>query len=255
MKNKLFPILFLCPITAGLCGASLRAAQLKLSAEGGAISSPTNGLVIICVIALLMALIAAFISKGGITFTSRLRETALPIVSFAGAAFLLVYAAMLLFGLRYEFVATDLVLALFALYSAVSFIVLGKYRLIERDSTAYCIFSAVPAFWAAFLLILTFRDKISDPVISNYIFLILSYISILFFCYGVAAHILGKNRKHVCVFSCFAGIFFIFTELFSLLFAGEFASVTGTKLSELFPLFAFLVIMPLYTTEIVAKKD
>lgn len=250
MKNKLFPILFLFPITAGFCGASLRAAQLKAFASGAQnLSSPTNGLVIVSAIALLMGLIAALLLKNGINFSSRLREPALSAVSFAGAIFLLVHTAFLLFSLRESFRATDLILALFSVYSAVSFIVLGKYRLRERDSSAYCIFSAVPAFWAAFLLILTFRDKISDPIISNYIFLILSYISILFFSYSVAAHILGKNRKLVAVFSCFSGIFFIFTEIFSLIFSGEF-----TFSVELLPLFAFLILMPLYTAEII-KKD
>ncbi len=250
MKNKLFPILFLFPVTAGLCGASLRATQIKALASGTQnLSAPTYGLVIVSVIALLMGLIAALLLKNGINFSYRFHKTALFGASYIGAIVLLVHAAFLLFALRENFKATDLILALFSVYSAVSFIVLGKYSLCERDSSAYCIFSAVPAFWAAFLLILTFRDKISDPIISNYIFLILSYISILFFSYSVAAHILGKNRKLVSVFSCFSGIFFIFTEIFSLIFSGEFAFSV-----ELLPLFAFLILMPLYTAEII-KKD
>ena len=251
MKNKLFPILFLFPITAGICGASLRANQLKALADGEQnLSTATYGLIIVSVIAIFMALVAALLLKNGITFSCRFQKTALLGASFGGAVVLLAHAAFLLFALQESFRATDLILALFSIYSAVSFIVLGKYSLCERDSSAYCIFSAVPAFWSAFLLILTFRDKIADPIISNYIFLILSYISILFFSYSVTAHILGKNRKLVSVISCFSGIFFIFTEILSLFFAWEFTFSVGHL-----PLLAFLILMPLYTAEILKDKE
>ena len=67
MKNKLFPILFLFPITAGLCGASLRATQLKAFAdEAQNLSAPTSGLVIVSVIALFMAFIASQLLKNGV---------------------------------------------------------------------------------------------------------------------------------------------------------------------------------------------
>ena len=250
MKNKLFPILFLFPITAGFCGASLRATQLKALADGAHnLAAPTYGLIIVSVIAIFLALVAALLLKNGINFSCRFHDSALLGVSSVGAVILLLHAAFLLFALKDNFRATDLILALFSLYSAVSLIVLGKYNLAERESSAYCIFSAVPAFWAAFLLILSFRDKISDPIISNYIFLILSYISILFFLYSVTAHVLGKNRKFISVFSCFSGIFFILTEVFSLIFSGEFVLK-----AELLPLFAFIVLMPLYTAKINKKN-
>ena len=256
MKNKLFPILFAFPVTAGLCAATLRASILKHSPEEfSAVTSVMYGLVAVCIIATLMAVIAAFLLKGGIQFSSGIVSNLLPQSHGICAAVILIYAVLSLLPLRFEFDATKLVLALFSVYCAVALLVLGKYRLAARDETSYCIFSAVPAFWACFMIILAFRDKVSDPIISNYVFLILSYISILFFCYSLSAHVLGKKRKSFTAFSCFVGIFFILTEIFSLLFSGAFATFGVENVRELLPLVAFLVLIPSATAEILRKKD
>lgn len=257
MKNKLkfLPILFAFPLTTGLCGASLRVTQLNQSVEN-AMSSPSfYGLVIVCVIALLMALISAFLLKSGIEYTSVFLDKALPAASFVSAAIILVYAAILALSLTESFSALTIIMVLLSVYACVSFIALGKYRLRERETTPYCIFSAVPVFWICFVLIITFRSKIADPIISNYVFLILSYISILFFGYATCAHVLGKKRKHIAVFSCFVGIFFILIELLAPLFGDGYSLMTRTEISELLPLLAYLVIMPFYTAEIVRKKN
>lgn len=257
MKNrpKFLPILFALPLAAGLCGASLRATYLNYPIETAAGAPAFYGLSIVCVIALLMSVIAAFLLKSGIEYSSVFLTKALPIASFVGAAILLAYAVTLIVSLADRFSALTLILALLSVYACVSFIALGRHRLAERDDTAYCIFSAVPVFWICFVLIITFREKITDPVISNYVFLILAYISILFFGYATSAHVLGKNRKHVAVFSCFIGIFFILIELISPLFTGNYALMSLSDISELLPLLAFLVIMPFYTAEIVRKKN
>ncbi len=253
MKNRLkfLPILFLLPLTAGLCAASLRATQLNYPIEAASSAPSFYGLVIICVIALLMAVIAALLLKNGIEYTSVFLTKALPIASFVSAACILAYAGTLIVSLAGSFSVLTLVLVLLSVYACVSFIALGRHRLAEREDTAYCIFSAVPVFWVCFMLIVTFREKIADPIISNYVFLILAYISILVFGYSTCAHVLGKKRKHIAVFSCFVGIFFILIELLVPLFAD-----TATfAISELLPLLAFLVIMPFYTAEIVRKKN
>ncbi len=257
MKNKLkfLPILFLLPLTAGLCGASLRTTQLKQSVETAASSPSFYGLIIVCIIALLMAVIAAFLLKNGIEYTSVFLTKALPIASFVGAAIILVYVGGLVLSLIESFSTLTLIIALLSVYACVSFIALGRYRLGERENTPYCIFSAVPVFWICFVLIITFRGKIADPTISNYVFLILAYISVLFFGYATCAHVLGKKRKHVAVFSCFVGIFFILVELLSPLFGNGYSLLTRSEIGELLPLLAFLVIMPFYTAEIVRKKN
>ena len=257
MKNKLkfLPLLFALPLTTGICGASLHAAQQSLPIESAANSSPLYGLIIVSIVALLMAVIAAFLLKKGVDYSSVFLTKALPTASFVSAAIILLYAGILIFSLFEGFSGLTLVIALLSVYACVSIIALGKYKLAERDDQSYCIFSAVPVFWIAFILVVTFREKIADPIISNYVFLILSYISILLFGYATCAHVLGKKRKHIAVFACFIGIFFILVELLTPLFGEGYSFATAFDAKDLLPLLAFLVIMPFYTAEITRKKD
>ncbi|MBQ4544220.1 MAG: hypothetical protein II996_01450 [Oscillospiraceae bacterium] len=258
MKNKLFSVMFALPVTAGICGALLRSWQIRYAydAETGILQSGnliTYGLVAVCVIAALMAVIAAFLLKRGLPLpadkTGSISSAALSVA----AVVVLAYAGMIFWSLREGFSGVQLVLALFSVYCSVALLVMGKYRMQERDSTAYCVFSAVPVFWACFMLILTFREKIADPIIANYVPLILSYISILFFCYSIAAHVLGKNKKHVAVFSCFIGVFFMLLELISFFASNGAVGMSLEKVREMLPLVAFLVLMPATCAEIVRK--
>lgn len=256
MKNKLFPVLFAFPITAGICAASIHSTQLRHLEKADISAFPlTYGLIAVCCIAIFMALIAAFLLKNGISFSPKFMSVALPVSMWAGAVFILLYAFFTLLPLRYEFRATDLILALFALYSAISLIVLGKYRIADRDSAAYSVFSCVPTFWAAFMTILTFRNNVTEPVILNYVFLVLSYISILFFSYSLAAHALGKGKKTVAVFSCFMGIFFIIVEVLSPILAIGFEAFDLQKVTEILPMVAYLLFMPFATAEILKKNN
>ncbi len=258
MKNRLFPSLFALPVVTGICGALLRASQLKdaYDAETGILRSGepvTYGLVAVCVIAALIALLAAFLLKNGVEIKSAKFQKGLSVSTAVSSALVLVYAAMTLYTLLDEFATPTLILGLISVYCAVAFLVLAKYSFAERDDVAYCVFSAVPAFWACFMLILAFRDKISDPIIANYVPMIFSYLSILMFCYSVAAHILGKNKKHVAVFTCFFGIFFILMELLSPLFAGGLVEINAATIRYLLPQLAFLLLMPAVTAHIIKK--
>ena len=258
MKNKLFSSLFALPIVTGICGALLRASQLKhaYDAETGILRSGepvTYGLVAVCVIAALIALLAAFLLKNGVEIKSPKFLKGLFLSTVAASSLILVYAAMTLYSLIDEYNTPTLVLGLISVYCAIAFLVLAKYSYAERDDVSYCIFSAVPAFWACFMLILAFRDKISDPIIANYVPMIFSYLSILMFCYSVAAHILGKNKKHVAIFTCFFGIFFILTELLSPFFAAGLVEINAENIRYLLPQLAFLLLMPAVTAEVVKK--
>ena len=258
MKNKLFPSLFALPVVTGICGALLRASQLQhaYDAETGILRSGepvTYGLVAVCVIAALIALLAAFLLKNGFEFKSPKLQKYLLFSSVAASVVILIYAAMTLYALLDEFSVPVLILGLISVYCAAALLVLAKYAFAERDDISYCIFSAVPAFWACFMLILAFRDKISDPIIANYVPMMFSYLSILMFCYSVAAHILGKNKKHVAIFTCFFGIFFILMELLSPLFAGELAGINSENIRYLLPQLAFLLLMPAVTAHIIKK--
>lgn len=259
MKNKLFPILFAFPVTTGICGAILRAYQFRnaFDPQTGILKSgepATYGFIAVCIIAALMAVIAAFLLKSGLEIKSNKFESVLTAAMSVSAVVILAHAGIILFSLRDEFDLTQLILALFSIYCAVSLLVMGKYHMAELNSTVYCVFSAVPVFWACFLLILTFREKISDPVISNYVPLIFSYICILFFTYAMAAHILGKKKKHVAVFACFLGLFFILTELLSPFLLKELSAFDTAKIREFLPQLAFLILMPCTCAQIVRKK-
>lgn len=258
MKNKLFSSLFLLPVVTGICGALLRASQLKhaYDAETGILRSgepSTYGLVAVCVIAALLAVLAAFLFRGGVEIKSSKLEKGLFISTAVASAVLLVYSGMTLYPLLEDFNTASLILVLISIYCAISLLILAKFSFAERDDTAYCVFSAVPSFWACFMLILAFRDKISDPIIANYVPMIFSYLSILTFCYCIAAHILGKNKKHVAVFSCFFGIFFILTDILSPVFAADFAEMSFENIRYLLPQLAFLILMPAGTAQIIKK--
>ncbi len=258
MKNKLFPILFAFPVTTGICGAILRAYQFRnaFDPQTGILKSgdpATYGFISVCIIAAFMAVIASFLLKSGIEIKSKKFDSLLTVAMSVSAVFILAHAGIILFSLCDEFDLTQLILALFSVYCSVSLLIMGKYRMAERNSIAYCVFSAVPVFWACFLLILTFREKISDPVISNYVPLIFSYICILFFTYSMAAHILGKKKKHVAVFACFLGLFFILTELISPFLSKGLVAFDTTKICEFLLQLAFLILMPCTCAQIVRK--
>lgn len=258
MKNKLFPFLFLFPLVTGVCGALLRATQLRYAYEpaSGILQSghpATYGLVTVCIIAFVMALISAFISKDGTDASMPIAEPCASFSAIASAIIILAYAGFIFYSLTESFDVAELILALLSVYCSVSLIVMGKYRFAERDSSAYCIFSAVPVFWACFLLIISFREKTADPIIANYVPLIFGYIAILFFSYGMAAHILGRTKKSVTVFSCFIGIFFILAELLTPVFANRYDIITLSWVREALPLLAFLILMPCTSLQIIKK--
>ena len=261
MKNKIFPLTLLFPAVAGLCGAFLRGEQIKeaYTLNNGFISGNSSfavGLLILCTLVFLIAIGAAFF----FTKWFRLSSNDVPKINvffpfWISGTIILVYAGIVLFALFEEFSTVNLILGLFSIYCAVSLFVLGRYKMLERENTAYCIMSSVPVFWAAFILILTFREKISDPVICDYVFNIFAYLSILFTAYTITAHTLGKNKKSITVFTCFCSIFFFLIEIVSPFFTGDTTSVNVSKITELLPQLAFLILIPCVTIEVFRKKQ
>lgn len=242
MKKLYFPF-FALSVLFGIAGAFLRARLLENANE-------TTPLLILFAAALVVSIVFAILFKKVKAEVSESRGNICLFPFAISALLILAYAGMLAFSLREKLEPVEVVLALLSLYCAVSLLVIGKYNLAERDGTAYCTFAAVPVFWACFMLIISFREKISDPVISNYILLIFTYIAILFFAYGIAAHLLGKNKKHVAVIACFMGISLILTDAGSSLIVGD----TVMRLREILPQLAFLVMMPFATFEIIEKR-
>lgn len=263
MKNRWFPILIVMPVVTGICGAILRAAQLTraFDAETGVLKSGsplTAALVAVSVIAVMMALISAFVLKNGVTSAPNGKASSIELFSTISAVLIIADAGVGIFGLRNKFDAVELIFSLLSVYCAVAIIVMGKYRMEERDSVPYSVFAAVPVFWACFLLILTFREKIADPIIADYAMLIFSYICILLFLYALAAHLLGRSRFAVMIFSCFVGMYFIIVELLSPVVAAfmmpSYDFVMHIDIRELLPQLALLVFMPSAASLIVRRR-
>ncbi|MBR5542885.1 MAG: hypothetical protein IKU65_02165 [Oscillospiraceae bacterium] len=258
MKSRFFPALFALPATAGICAAYLKAMHISHS-EAGAFEAIVGeaasvGFSAVCIIAVLMALVAAFILKNGVAFRSGKTEAAAKAALSVCAVLILAYAGTLLISLRNGFEAITLILGLLSIYCAVSFFVMAKHSLAVCDSVAYCVCSAVPVFWACFLIVISFREKISNPIISEYVTLIFAYISILLFAYSLAAKILGKKKTGVMVFACFSGLFFILVELLTPLFLiGKVNLLSAYSAKELLVQVAFLLMMPSVTIHILKK--
>ena len=257
MKSKFFPSLFALPITAGICAAYLRSVLIGCSAgvlSAELLSSAVYGFVAVCGVAVLMALVAAFILKGGVTFKSHNIDTAANSVLYIAAAIILVYAGFQIAPLLEKFELIRLVLALFSVYAAVSLLVLGKYNMSERSSLAYYVFSAVPVFWSCFMIVVSFRDESTNPVIYEYAPKILAYLSILAFSYSMASYVLGKTRKATAVFSCFMGLFFMIVELCAPLFLiGKTPVFSLYSIEGLLPIIAYLIMMPSVMIKIIKK--
>ncbi len=263
MKNRWFPILIVMPVVTGICGAILRAAQLTraFDIETGVLESGsplTGALVAVSVIAVMMALISAFVLKNGVIAAPSDKAKSIVLCSVIAAVLIIADAGVGLFGLQDKFDTVQLIFSLLSVYCAVAIIAVGKYHLSERNSVPYSVFAAVPVFWACFLLILTFREKIADPIIADYAMLIFSYICMLLFAYALAAHLLGRNRFAVMVFSCFLGMYFIIVELLSLVIVSFMSPTYDLKMNinirELLPQLAFLVFMPSSAALLVRRR-
>ncbi len=261
MKNKIFPLVLFFPIVAGICGAFLRGAQFTEAFEtsGGFISSSTpfaNGLLILTLLVFGIAAGAALLFTKWLKPSKRtLPKINISIPLWIAAVIILAYAILIVTTLSENFSVVNLILALFSVYCAASLFILGKYKLKELESSAYCVMSAVPVFWACFMLILTFREKISDPVIWDYVFHIFAYLSVLFSTYSIAALALGKRKPTITVFTCFCSIFFFLIELISPFISENNIDLNIAKITELLPSLAFLILIPFVTTEALHKNN
>ena len=262
MKNKIFPLVLFFPAVAGICGAFLRGSQIKEAHDtangfisGGTLSS--NGLFILSILVFAIAIGAALLFTKWFKLSGKdVSQTKIAVPFYISAALILAYAGLVLLPVvNGDFSAINLILGLFSVYCAASLFVLGRHNMAERESTAYCVMSAVPVFWACFMLVLTFREKISDPIIWDYVFHIFAYLSVLFSAYSITAHALGKNKKAIAVFTCFCGIFFFLIELVSPFISGGNIELTIAKITELIPSLAFLILLPFATMEILKKNN
>ncbi len=153
---------------------------------------------------------------------------------------------------------TNLIFGVLTLLCSVSQLFLGIKHLEMRDSTVYNIFAAIPVFWACYALILIFRQRISDPIISDYIYLLLAFVGILLFVYAQCAYVFGKNRQRIAILTGAWAVFFCTLELFAPLFAGLMSPESlfmRPTLEECAPLAAFLIYIPFSLEEMLRNAN
>lgn len=153
---------------------------------------------------------------------------------------------------------TALIFGILTLLCSVSQLFLGIKRLELRDSTVYNVFAALPVFWACYALILIFRERISDPIISDYIYLLLAFVCILLFVYAQCAYVFGKNRQRIAIATGALAVFFCTIELFAHFFGSIISPdslLMRPTLQEMAPLAAFLIYIPFSLEEILRNEN
>lgn len=153
---------------------------------------------------------------------------------------------------------TSLIFGILTLLCSISQLFLGIKRLEMRDGTVYNMFAAIPVFWACYALILIFRQRISDPIISDYFYMLLAFVCILLFVYAQCAYVFGKNRQRIAILTGTLAVFFCAIELFAPLFAGLMSPDSlfmRPTLEECAPLAAFLIYIPFSLEEMLRNAN
>lgn len=247
--KRIFPLCIL-PLFLGLCGAFLRATELSYAfdPETGLFVnrlSATPVLMILSCIALLVFFLLSFRLP---TEESKAPSRVFPLLS-AGAALVLLLSAgfQLYLCITEGFAITTLIQALLSVYTATALLALGKNRLAPASGGAYSIFCVAPVFWMCFTLILIYRDRIADPILLDYTYLLFSCVASLLFFYALAGCLYGKNKQRLAYLTGALSVFFSALELFGHLLATV-LPMTGAALSlsmlELTTLLACLIFVP-----------
>jgi len=187
-------------------------------------------------------------------------KPSLGLIPSACASFCILFAlsGYELYSYMQSRVVTDLIFGVLTLLCSVAQLFLGLKRLEARDNMAYNIFAAIPTFWTCYALILIFRQRISDPIISDYVYLLLAFVCILLFAYAQCGYIFGKNRAKVAIFTGALTVFFSTVELFAPIIAGMISSdaeFMRVSLQEAAPLAAFLIYIPFSLEEMLENNN
>ncbi len=249
------------PFILGLVAAWLRAGELAyvFDFSSGLPSNPMwfspvlSALVIICVI---LFLIFAFRFKPGEPHGSA--SPALMPAACASFCVLFTFSGYELYLYMQTREITSLIFGILTLLCSVSQLFLGIKHLEIRDNTVYNIFAAIPVFWACYALILIFRERISDPIISDYIYLLLAFVGILLFVYAQCGYVFGKSRQRIAIVSGALAVFFCTLELFAPLFTSLLSPDSlfmRPTLEETAPLVAFLIYIPFSLEEMLRNAN
>ena len=260
MKRRLSFIAL--PLFLGLCAALLRATELAYALDpttglylGGFSATPV--LMIVSGAAFLLLFALSFFTK-----EAKSNAPASPALTFVGivcALLLLASAALQVYsGVMQGFVMTDLVQALLSVYAATAILVLCKKGFAKSNGGTYAVMAVAPALWICYTLILIYRDRVADPILLDYTYLLFAAVCAVLFFYAVCGLIYGKNKLRLATFSGALTVFFSACELIghtaALILPLSNAAFTLSPLETLTLSFCLLFI-PFAMNELWKKKE
>lgn len=258
--KRCFPF-FILPLFLGLCGAFLRATELSYSFD------PQSGLHVqhLSATPVLMVLsVVALLVFSALSFRIREEEcSAAPSPAFLAAGalsavVLLASAGLQIYQCVTAFAVTTLIQALLSVYTATALLALAKSGLSRSNGGVYAVFAVAPVFWLCFTLILVYRERIADPILLDYTYLLFACICSLLFFYALAGYVYGKNKLRLAALTGSLAVFFSAAELGGHLIATVFP-LTSADLSlstlELTTLLACLILIPFALHEILKNRN
>ncbi len=252
----------IAPIVMGIIAAWLRAYELcyvydatsELPLNPSAVTPVLAG--ITC--ALVIAYVAAALRKKVCAVQSSQPGKAISVLSCISSVILLVYAGYELYMYMQSREITGAIFGVLTLACAVSLLIVGIKGFEMRESSVYNVLAAIPTFWACYCLILIFRQRISDPIISHYIYLLLAFVCILLFAYALCGYVFGRNRLRIAAVTAPLGVYFCIIELLAP-FIGDVMSPGAVfiraSVQEAAPLLAFALYMPAALWEIMKNRN
>lgn len=249
------------PLVLGLAGAWLRAYELAYVFDP-VTGLPSNPMAVTPVlIGLTLAGAAIFIAAALLYRPKEPHGKPGPMFLAASSvafAVLFGFAGYLFYQCTKAFTITQLIFGLLTLYCAAAVLTLGVKRLDGSPSSVYSVMAVAPVFWACYALILIFRERISDPIILDYIYLLFAFICILLFSYCQAGYVFGRNKQRLAIVTAAMGVYFCVVELIAPVVAGFLspgAELMKVSLEEALPLAAFLVYMPFALQEMLHNRN
>lgn len=260
MTGKL--LFVIAPIVMGIISAFLRANELCYVYDRASELPLNPSAVTWVLIAITCVMTLAYIAWALLTKKDRATvekpARVLPIFSCASALVLLAYGGYELYLYMQSRELTGAIFGVLTLACAVSILIVGIKGIEMRENSIYNTLAAIPTFWACYCLILIFRQRIADPIISHYVYLLLAFVCILLFAYSQCAYAFGKDRLCVAYIAAPMGIYFCVIELLAPII-GDLINPGSVfiraSLQEAAPLLAFALYMPAALWEIMKNKN
>ncbi|MBQ3055167.1 MAG: hypothetical protein IJC88_03600 [Oscillospiraceae bacterium] len=250
------------PLFLGLCAAFLRATELSYAFDpetGLYLSglSATPALMILSGVAFLLFSALAFFTREE-PLDAPTSPVLLPVGLVCTLILLASAAFQIYFGITQVFSMTNLIQALFSVYAACAALVLCKKGFAPSNGGTYAVFAIAPAIWVSYTLILIYRDRVADPILLDYSYLLFAVVGAVLFLYALAGCIFGKKKLRLAVLSSSLTVFFSVCELLGHVIALVLpSSVAVFDLSpiEALTLAFCLIFIPFAINELWKKKE